>query len=154
MSLTLAAHRMLSTKTDVKALLGAGNGFPTWIFREQPAFPIENTGKVALCLVQRGSWTHPNLHNTAKFPRLEVEIYADPDRGLQPSVAPVNMTGADKAIAVYEVFDRHLHLMNGGVFWDTLRIVDSKRANEPFPGPVPQADGLVYASVQYDVTLG
>jgi len=156
--LTIAARRELKGVNAVTSLLGSSAEWDTWIWRWRPYVSIEGTGSAGIVLSIRGGWTSPNQHNTAQFPRLQVEVYADVDR--DPSLNPLSRTAEEKALAICQVVDAVFHIPQGGVLmWgngdaNDLRIVGSLRLTEPDVVEVPEGDGMVRATVSYGVNLG
>lgn len=157
MDLTIAARRELAATNSVTTLLGSSPEWDTWIWRWRPYVSIEGTGECGVVLSVRGGWASPNRHNTAQFPRLQVEVYADVDRNT--ALNPSTRTAQEKAQEVCEAIDKVFHIPQGGeVKWgngtDDLRIVGSLRLNEPDIVDVPDGDGMVRATVNYGVNLG
>lgn len=151
MNVTLSLRRYLAQQSDVTALVGHDHEWDTWIFQDRLYTMVEGTSQVAVVLSQRGAWTSPNSYNTLRTPRIVVEIYADPTRS--NSRLEVRDAG-DKAMAVFEAIDSHLHMVSGIASWDGLRIVGSTRLDEPEVFDVPDGDGMVRAQVFYGVGVG
>lgn len=162
--LAYAARNLLVQKSSVTALLGSDELGP-WIFVNQPEATIENTGEVMVVIYTEGGWG-ANDHNTARFPVLIVDIWADPTRHSDNSV---RRKDADLKIEeVYLAIDKFLHLVNksqpGGsaVVWGTaseianktgVRIVESARQNEPSLSPAFDNEGALMGRVRYNVQI-
>jgi hypothetical protein len=130
-------------------------GQPTpGIFGYTPWAPIEGSSGTAVVLSSEGGWTGPNTHNTLRFPRLTVNIWADPmrDGGRNSANSGEVMK---RAFATYRVVDRYLHRVAGPeVFFGGLRVIECLRLTEPVIYLVPDGDGLVRCQVFYALTEG
>lgn len=130
-------------------------GQPTaGIFQYRPWAKFEGTGKTGAVISNEGGWATANMHNTLRFPRLTVNIWADP---LRDNVHNVVDPGEvmRRAHATYRVFDKYLHRTGGPeVMWGQLRILACVRLVEPTIYIVPDGDGLVRCQVNYAVTEG
>lgn len=149
-----AARNELASYTDIKNLVGSGEGFDTWIFREDKYVSLEGTGEALIVLSQNGGWAAPNAHNTAKFPRLQVEIFVDPAR--DSDLQPVLTTPHERARELVTLVDAVFHIPEGGeIEWDNeLRVLGSKKQSEEEITFVPDGDKMVRALVYYEVSLG
>jgi hypothetical protein len=131
------------------------SGQPTvGIFQYRTWAPIEGSQKTCVVLSNEGGWATPNLTNTLNFPRLTINIWADPMRDEQNMVTdpPEVMR---RAYRTFKVFDRFLHRPGGeDVMFGTLRIISSVRLTEPVIYMVPDGDGLVRCQVVYALTEG
>lgn len=115
---------------------------------------IEGTSTTCAVLSSEGGWAGANLHNTLRFPRLTLNIWADPQRdgGHNVTSQPEVMR---RSFNVFRVFDRFLHRTGGdAVMFGTLRVVSSTRLTEPSVLTVPDGDGLVRLQTSYAVTEG
>lgn len=114
---------------------------------------MEGTGKTAVVIAHDGGWAAPNTHNTLRFPRLVVTVWADPKRdATKNDIDPYVQKRAD---ACFQVLDKHLHRTGGpSIFWGTLRVVTCVRLTEPNMYPVPDGDGLIRLQTFYAVTEG
>lgn len=124
------------------------------IFGHQLPALIEGTSSTCLLLMNEGGWTTGNMENTLRFPRLTVNIWADPlrDNGRNASDPGEVMR---RAFAVYKVVDKFLHRVAGPeVFFGTLRVITSVRATEPIIYMVPDGDGLVRCVINYALSEG
>lgn len=124
------------------------------IFQYRPWTPMEGSSGTCCVVSSDGGWAAPNLYNSLRFPRLTVNIWADPIRD-------AGMNGVDpgevmrRAFATYKVIDKFLHLTGGPEVWfGQLRIVSCVRLTEPVTYAVPDGDGLVRSQVLYAVTEG
>lgn len=135
------------------------------IYANRPEATIENTGSVMIVLTVESGWG-ANQHNTARFPTLIVDIWADPTRNPDKSV---RRQDADlKLEAVYKAIDSFLHLVHaaspggGSVIWGTesevenrtgLRIISSSRDNEPDIRSAIDDQGALIGTVRYSVSI-
>lgn len=114
---------------------------------------MEGSSSTSVVIARDGGWAAPNLSNTLRFPRLLLNVWTDPIRDAQGH--NVEATVQRRANACFEVFDKYLHNVAGGVmWWGTLRIVDCLRLTEPVFVDVPDGDGLVRLQAYYAVTQG
>lgn len=124
------------------------------IFQYRPWATLEGTSTTCAVITNDGGWAAPNPHNTLRFPRLTLNIWADP---LRDSVNNVVDPGEvmRRAFATYRVFDKLLHRTGGPeVVWGQLRVLSSVRLVEPTIYVVPDGDGLVRCQVIYAITEG
>lgn len=140
-------------------LIGTDAVYPQgWVFQRTRNSPssyriVEGTGKCAVVLSSRGTWTAPNMHNTAKFPALQVEIFADCTRD---SSAAIIAEDADrKCSQVYGVLDSLFHDVGSETIsspWPLGFVVAScLRSSELTISDVPEGDGSVRGIVYYAV---
>jgi hypothetical protein len=181
-SLALAARNMLVQLPEVKQLIaerkiGRGTALfnDGWVFADKPYTTIENYSNRALIVVtESGGWTTPNPHNTARFPRLYVDIWASPTRNADGSVKEQD---ADDLIReVMAAISPYLHLVHGSVptdwpeffgkpgdfiFWgnaeemaahDCPLILGSERQTEPVFSDVADGEGVRMATYVFNVS--
>jgi predicted metal-dependent RNase len=108
--LTLSIRNYLAQQPEVTSLLGHDDTWDTWIFADKPYAQIEKTGKAMLVIQMDNGWTAPNPHNTMKFPRIYVDVWADPDRNKDGSVKKSNAD--DKIIKVQDAVMKFLHTVS------------------------------------------
>ncbi len=169
--LALNIRNYLAQQEDLRALLGSSKTWDTWMWADKPLGKIEGSGKIngarsALLVVSEGTqWTTPNEHNTLHFPRIFIDVWADPTRNQDGDVA---MQDADNKIsAIHRVVSKYLHLVDNGdrkgqpVCWGTAAqmesfkgslINSSTRAGEPAYADVRDGDGARMAAVTYNVS--
>lgn len=144
--------KYLAAQTDVTAVLGAYPGGATpYLFQHQLYLAMEGSSTTAAVITRNGGWSGPNVHNTARFPRLGLHVWCDPRR----TNGHVNDPGEAqrRILRAFWAIDRHLHRAAGGqVTWGTVRVISSARLNEPDPYEVPDGDGLLRLLVFYAVT--
>jgi hypothetical protein len=181
-SLALAARNMLVQLPEVKELIDArkiGRGTSLfedgWIFADKPYTTIEKYSNRALIVVtESGGWSAANGHNTLRFPRLYVDIWASPTRNSDGSVKEED---ADDLIReIMRAISPYLHLVHGSVpsewpeffgkpgesiFWgnaeeiaahDCPLILGSERQTEPVFSDVAGGDGARMATYVFNVT--
>lgn len=147
--------KFLQSKPDVRAVLGGYEGTNVaWLFQHRMWVDVEGTSSTAAMIGRDGGWAGANLHNTMRFPRVTMEIWADPlrDDG-RNAVDPGEVyRRIDRA---YEVIDSYLHRPQGGQqMWGTVRTLDCTRLTEPTVYEVPDGDGLLRLLVAYAVATG
>lgn len=150
-----SAAAFLATKPTVLAVLGKTPGTQTpYLFQGSLWTTLENTQSTACVVSYAGGWINPNAHNTMRFPRLRVEVYADPLRdGNHNPIDPVEVR--DRVTRAYEVIDGCLHRPQGRAqVWGTMRVLGCVRMIEPTIEPVPDGTGLLRLNVTYAVTEG
>jgi hypothetical protein len=160
-----AAQRRLRSFLDERQdvglppVLSSSDGQPWWLFQETLQVTIESTQGVACVLAVRGGWAPPNQHNTARFPRLMTEFYADPRR--EDTTLDVRVRDAENKIRrAHLAFDHVLNRVRGGDEWwgvsdddPGIRVVSSLRMQEIEYFPVPDGDGVTRAQVFYALVL-
>lgn len=151
------AVKFLLAQPDVVAAVGTfiiGGQLTPGIFGYRTVGTIEGTSKTCAVLTNDGGWAGANLHNTLRFPRLTLNIWADPIRDAGRNATNVNEV-MRRSFAVYKVFDRHLHRIGGDdVMFGNVRVITSTRLTEPTIIPIPDGDGLVRLQVTYAITEG
>lgn len=161
--LTLSIRNYLAQQPEVRELLGSDKTWDTWIFADKPYVKIENTGKAMIVIQIDGGWSAPNDHNTMKFPRVFVDVWADPDRNPDGSVKKPNAD--DKIAKVHDAVMRYLHTVNMNrngkpLVWGTKQQMDtytgvvvagSAKQNEPEYSDVRDGNGARMASSRYGI---
>lgn len=163
--LAYAARNFLAQQSSVTSLVGTDTQVGEWLFVNVPEATVENSSTCLVVIYTEDGWG-ANQHNTARFPTLVIDIWADPTRNPDRSV---RWRDADlKAEAVYLAIDKHLHRVSnsepGGasVIWGTaeeianktgVRIISSSRVNEPSSRPAFDDQGAVIWTVRYDVSI-
>lgn len=117
-TLSRSAVVKLRTSASIMQLVTEGTiGYDTtypngWIARriqDNPGsyFKVEDSGKAGIILSTRSPWAIPNLHNTARFPRLRVDIIADVTRDSHKRI--ISEDAEDRCEYVFSVVDKILH---------------------------------------------
>jgi hypothetical protein len=112
--LAVAAHRMLSAVPGVIGALGSssfGSPVGVWLFVRELQVVVEGSGQAAAVLREEGAWNRPNQHNTARFPRLSVEIFADSSRDATGAIS--RQDAEPRARIVWKQFQTVLHRVSG-----------------------------------------
>lgn len=129
------------------------NSFSPGIFQYRLWTVMEGSEKTSCVINTDGGWAGPNLHNTLRFPRLLLNIWADPLRDAQKN--NIDPLVQRRATNTFEAIDPFLHCMEGSdMRWGTLRVISCLRLTEPVVYPVPDGDGLVRLQCYYAVTQG
>jgi hypothetical protein len=134
--IAMAARNMLLQAPKIKQLvadnlIGNSTEYPLgWIFHKVPRVHIEKKNHTSLIIVTRGDeWTDPNSHNTALFPTLYVDVWADPTRNPDGSL---KRDDADEVIdAVGAAVAHYMHTPNQDVPSMTF---DPEAAFQGLPG--------------------
>lgn len=154
-----AARAFLASQQEIYTVLGSDEIWDLWLFQETLYTRVESTQKTACVLKLANGWTAPNAHNTLRFPRLQTDFYADPDRDLgDNNKAP--LSAKDKILAAHAVVDRFLHdTVNSEIWWPDInspyaaRIIRSVRQGELEFNPFSDGDGMQKATVFYAIGL-
>lgn len=163
--LTLSVRNFLAQQPDVTALLGSSPNWDTWIFADQPWAKVENSSSAMVVIQQDDQWAVPNEHNTMKFPRLFVDVWADPSRNADKSIRVRDAD--DRILKIQEAIFRHMHTVSmnyGGmpICWGTAEqmanytgvlISGSSRKQETKFSPMANNDGGRMGSCVYGVNL-
>lgn len=166
-TLTLAARNYLAQDTLLRAQLGRSVSWDTWVFDTNPLnVKVEGTSKCLIVVNEDGTWTSPNDHNTMRFPKLNIDVWADPTRNDDKSV---RLWDADTKIeAIQKNLDRLLHLVDPGTFqgmpmiWGTASqmaaqtgvvIAGCLRLSGPDLTPIRDSDGSFMGRLTYGVNL-
>lgn len=107
-SLVSAVVQELASRPSLTTLLGHDSNWPTWIFEYKNQVVIENTQKCMIVVNTSGAWQPANSHNTMKFPRLVVDVWADPTRN--PDKSMKFDDAEDKIEAVGDELIKILHI--------------------------------------------
>ena len=164
--LSLAARNFLVQDTGLTGLLAESPTLGPWIFDSEPVGArFEQNSKCLIVISEENTWTSPNEHNTLRFPRLFVDIWADPDRNPDKSVRISN--AKTKIGAIQAFIDKHMHLVDPGTpqgmpfIWGTpdqianktgVVIVASERRDGPEFSPIANAQGAWMGRLTYGIT--
>lgn len=119
--LTLGVRNFLVQTPEVKTLIAAGliGGGPKfttwkdgWLFADYPYATIETRSHMALVVFSDGGgWQAPNTHNTGRFSRLLVDVWASPTRDSANTLS-VKVQDADLLIeTVMDAMRPYLHTL-------------------------------------------
>jgi hypothetical protein len=148
------AVKYLVALTDIKAVLGAETDGTPWLFQHTLWVTMEQSQGTAAVIQHAGGWAGANEHNTLRFPRLGLEIWADPIRDSGGNVTAPGETQR-RIQAAYDAFDKRLHRPAPATqMWGTVRTVSCVRLGEPTIYLVPDGDGLLRLQGFYAVTQG
>lgn len=158
----LAVRRRLAAIPGVRAVLGpqgVSSSDEVWLFvRELQVIP-EGSGLAAAVVSIEGPWARPNRHNTARFPRVAVHIYADSTRDMNGAV--IRKDAEARAWAVWEPFNAELdRKVAFSEIWGStatdpgLRVWDSHLLSLPDVYDVSDWDGGKRLQVHYGLGVG
>jgi hypothetical protein len=163
--LASGAVQYLLTFPDLLAMLGAfpasdptNPGVPFLFLRNtytrlEGQGGIKGTQGVALVCSNGGDWSSPSYQSSARFTRLQLEIYVDPirDAGFQV-VQPAETE--NRGWRTWSLADFHLHrLTPETVAWGTVTTVGCERLTGPVFYPIPDGDGMLRAEAFYGVSI-
>lgn len=153
--LVQGATKYLQGFDDVLAALGSYAATTTpWLFQHELWVAMEGTQSTAAVLAPGGGWAGPNEHNTLRFERLSVEVWADPRRDSTGNIIEPGEVYR-RIDAAYLALDSHLHRPQSGTqMWGTVRTVSCTRLVEPLTYAVPDGNGLLRLQVFYGVVQG
>lgn len=138
----------LLQQTPLTLLLGSEKGI-IFLFQDKLEVPVEKTSSAAIVISGAGGWAPPNSYNTMMFPRLRVDIYADPPRD-----AVGRVTRATEARTLVQrvgnVLDTYLHqTSNEPTFWREVVAVSSTRLAELTISQLVSGDRTAVGSTYY-----
>lgn len=133
-TLSLAARNELARIPELTSLLGQSVSWDTWIFDTKPVkVAVEGTSRCMIVVNQGTAHAGANDHNTLRFPRLLVDIWADPTRDTTKQSKPVKVDDAQTKIeAIARIVDRVFHRVDSGtsagnvLIWGTAEQVAAK----------------------------
>ena len=118
--LTVAARNLAAIIPGVQDMVTAGTiGSDSvwtdgWIFSDKPYANIEKKSHTALIVISPGgSWKAPNSHNTARFPLMNIDIWASPTRG--SDLSPIRPDADTLIEDVLDVLFPYFHTVNSDV---------------------------------------
>jgi hypothetical protein len=133
-------------------VIGGQPGPGIWAY--SPWDTVEGSSGTAIIISSEGGWSGPNLHNTLNFPRITLNIWADPMRDHGRNAARPGEV-MKRAHATYKVVDKYLHRTAGAeIYFGSLRIIECLRLTEPVIYVVPDGDGMVRCQNFYAITEG
>lgn len=106
-----------------------------WIFDSNLKVRIENSQRCAIVVSYGGGWFPSLESNTVRFPLVVVDIWADPTRKADMSVAVDD--AKTKCFDIYDAVFKALHLVNrdtpsgGAIFFDQTMITSSESLGDP-----------------------
>lgn len=162
----------LRQQDDLVAMVGKSQNFPVWIWADKPLGKIEGYGKVApqrsalIVITENNGWAQSNAHNTLRFPRVYVDVWADPTRNPDGSVRVQDAD--DKIDAIQRKVMKYLHLVDMGgpngmpVCWGTAEqmatftgsiLSSSSKNQDPVYSDVRDGDGARMGTATYDMAV-
>lgn len=150
-SIVRGAVKYLMDISDVTDLLGTYQTGVPYLFQHTLWVVMENTQTTACVISRAGGWAGPNLHNTMRFPRISLELWADPLRDAGNNVTDPGEVH-DRIESIFKSIDRYLHRPQGGtVWWGDIRTAGCHRLTEPIVYTVPDGNGLLRLQTFYGV---
>ena len=156
------AVRYLSQFSDVTSLLGSYP--PTdppsfankpWLFSDmnQGVLKVmEGTSAAAVVCADFGGWEVPVPMATARFRRLRVDIWIDPQRDAGQNFTESSSVTANRGMAVFNALQFRLHRRDpDAVVWGDLVTVGCQLLTEPVFQPVIDGDWLLRGTAYFGV---
>lgn len=149
------AVKYLAGFSDVLAVLGAFTDNTPYLFQHELWTDMEGSGSTAAVVRRAGSWSGGNPHNRLRFPRIAVDLWADPHRDANHNITQPGEVYR-RLETVYFAVDDHLHRPTGDTqMWGDVRTIGCLRLGEPTePLAVGDGDGLLRQTVYYAVSQG
>jgi hypothetical protein len=154
--------KYLSGFSDVTALLGSYPlsdppsfaGRP-WLFSDmnQGVLKVmEGTSAAAVVCADFGGWEVAVPGATARYRRLRVDIWIDPQRDASQNVAESSSVTANRGMAVFNAVQFRLQRPDpDAVFWGDLCTIGCQLLTEPVFQPVADGDYLLRGTAYYGV---
>lgn len=165
--LSLGARNLLAQDEELRGMLARSVKWDTWIFDENPVgSKIENTSKCLIVITEGDAWTGANEHNTAWFPTLDVDVWADPTRN-EDNKSVKLFDAKTKIERIVRQVDKSLHRLsahNRGLpmIWGTAEEIDSKTgvvvatslraSGNIIYSPIRDTDGAWMGRVTYNIS--
>ncbi len=158
--LVRGATKYLLSFPDITNLVGQFPGGTPYIFEEKPLVTMQGVSKqwpgnavTAIVLTTSGTWASPDPQSTGQFPKLGVEIWADPPRDADGMVTKPSEARV-AADYLYKVVDFHLNRTSSDlVFYGTVPIFRSVRIGDiTYLPKIPSDDHLVLGNVYYAIS--
>ncbi len=140
---------------DIAAVLGTYPDTSTpWLFQHSLWATVEGSQGTAAVVSRGGGWAGANEHNTMRFPRISLELYADPIRDAARNLSDPGEVWR-RIDAAFNAFDTRLHRPAGqDVRWGDVRTLGCLRLGEPSVYPVPDGEGVLRLQCFYGVAVG
>lgn len=138
-------------------LIGKDAGFVNgWIFDSSLSVSLEGKQKAAIVVSYGGGHDTPDPDSAVKFPVVVVDIWADPTRSDDGSVAVHD--AKSKVFRVWDAVDAALHIQKRteedgtALFFGDVRIITSQRLGDPDLQWVKDGDGARMLRCRYGIT--
>jgi hypothetical protein len=150
MSVAAAVVNRLLQNTDLLALVGTDpETLDRYIFQDTLLMGtqyLENSQQVAVVVSHVGEWDVRSPFGVQEFPRIVVQVYADPDRDAAGDKVST-VSARDKALDVSKVLTKALHRTSQfDERWLDLRVLSSTQTRGPEIASVGDGNGLVVAT--------
>jgi hypothetical protein len=161
LDVALAVRRRLASLAPCRAVLGptgSDSAATVWMYVRSLSVVVEGSSRAAVVLSVAGGWARPNLMNTAQFPRLMLEIFADASR----EAGVITRRDAEaRAWAAWEPFNDELHRTAAfAEMWGAsgsdlgLRVWGSSLLSHPDTFGLPDWDGGIRLLAYYGLCVG
>lgn len=139
--------------------IGSDDAFVNgWIFDSNLMVRQENTQRCAIVVSYGGGWAAPLDGNTAHFPSVVVDIWADPTRNEDNS--PTTDDAKAKCFFIHDAVFKALHLAhhadvdgNSPIYFDNTRVTSSELIGEPTLTWITDGNGARMLRSNYGISL-
>lgn len=127
-----------------------------WVMGSDPAGnpyrDVESTGLCAIVFYIADEWAAPATFRSAQYPRLHLQVWADPDRDADGS--PTQHNAEDKARHIWRLLHPLFHDPANVIHaFDTLRVHSTVQGGTWSIMEVPNGDGSVRGDCTYNLHL-
>lgn len=158
----LAVRRRLAAVPPIIGVLGPSVKLipgELWLFVRELQVVVEGSSWSAAVLSVAGAWARPNVHNTERFPRVQIDIFSDSSR--DGSGAVTTRDAEPRAWSVWEAFNAELDRKSGfSEIWGSvpgdpgLRVNGSQLMSLPDVYDVNDWDGGKRLQCLYGLKVG
>jgi hypothetical protein len=156
------AVKYLTGFSDVTSLLGSyplsdppGFAGKPWLFSDanQGVLKVmEGTSAAAVVCADFGGWEVPAQLATARYRRLRVDMWIDPQRDASQNVTESSSITANRGLALFNAVQFRLQRTDpDAVFWGDLCTIGCQLLTEPVFQPVSDGDWLLMGTAYYGV---
>jgi hypothetical protein len=157
------AVRYLAGFSDVIALLGSfpsgdpvtQNAGKPWLFSESNQGVLammEGSSAAAVVCADYGGWEVPPPLGTARFRRLRVDVWVDPQRDTSRNVTETSSLTQNRGLAVFAAVQFRLQRTDAdAIFWGDLCTVGCQLLNDIVFAPVADGDWLQRGTAYFGV---
>jgi hypothetical protein len=149
MSVAESVYLYLAQKPALISLLGKDTENAPYLYQDNLALEqsyLENSQDCAAVISHVGEWDVRSPFSTFEYPRIVVQVWADPDRAANHD--PVSTVSArDKALAVSRQLTLALHRTERfDERWGQLRVLTTVQTRGPEIADLSDGNGMVMAT--------
>lgn len=146
-------YKYLLGFNEITSLLGTSDSGTPFLYNGGIYHTMAGTQSVAVVVKDGTSWASPNTSNTAEFPRIQIEVWADPPRDEEGQVTQPT-EARTRAYAVYEQINGRLHLPFSRIInFGSVIAFGSIRLGQPSWIQSPENDHVGKLTVFYGVSM-